>query len=478
MSGKQAIRESPVAAANRRRIEKLRSLRDTDAGNAEAFEFLYGHRFRYDHSKGKWLVWNDRHWVEDRSGEAQRAALVTVRARLSAAILLLNGHDKQRRVNWALRSESVAGLEAMLKSAQSLKSLATNTEDYDRDPYLLAVGNGTLDLRTGRLRRSRPEDLLTKAVEVQYDPAARSPRWIRFLNEVFDGDQELIGFIQRSVGYSLTGDTREQCFFILYGGGANGKTTFLETLMDLLGTHAVTASFSTFLAQRHPGVIRNDLAALQGARFVKAAEGEHQAALDEAVIKQLTGGDTITARFLYHEPFSFKPQFKIWLATNHKPEIRGTDEAIWRRIRLIEFKREFKGLARDPELRAKLAAELPGILAWAVEGCRQWMKRGLGRAATIDRATRGYRQESDQLGRFLRERCIQNPKLTVPAKALHDAYVGWCAQRGERALQATSFAQRVAERGMSKKRGRRGVTYQGLGLAPLPKSSKQKGGPG
>jgi putative DNA primase/helicase len=478
-----ADKESPIAAANRLRIEKLQSFKKTDAGNAEAFELLHGDRFRYDHNKGKWLVWNGRHWAEDENGEAQRAALVTARERLSAAALIDHDQDRKEGIDWAQRSESIYSRRAMLISAQSVRSLATNTKDYDRDPYLLTVGNGTLDLRTGKLREARREDLITRATDVPYDPSARAPRWEQFLEEVFGGDSEVIEYVQRAVGYSLTGDTRQQCFFLLCGSGANGKTTFLETIVKLLGTHAATAAFSAFLAQHNQGSPRNDLAALCGARFVKAAEAEHKARLDESVMKALTGEDTISARFLYHEQFEYRPQFKIWLATNHKPAIWETSDAIWRRIKLIEFKCQFAGLRADVALRSKLEAELPGILAWAVRGCLAWQKVGLREPQTISRATLGYRQESDQIGRFFKDRCYLQPDRQTPAKQLYDDYVLWCGNQQEIPVANNLFTAKLAERGIDgieRKRAAGGVVYRGLGLLPLaapevPVSAAPKG---
>src|ERR1700751_490962 len=316
-----ADRESPIAAANRVRIQKLQSLKKTDAGNSEAFAYRHGEDFRFDHAKDNWLAWNDRYWIEDRDGEADRAALETARERLSAAALIEHDEDRKAGIQWALASESVHRRKTMLISARSVKTLATRTTDYDQDAFLLTVGNGTLDLRTGKLREARREDLITRATDVPYDPLATAPRWEHFLYEVFGGDSEIIEYVQRAVGYSLTGDTRERCFFLLCGSGANGKTTFLETIVRLLGTHASTAPFSAFLVQHNQGSPRNDLAALCGARFVKAAEAEHKASLDEAIMKQLTGEDTISVRFLFREVFEYRPQFKIWLATNHKPAI-------------------------------------------------------------------------------------------------------------------------------------------------------------
>jgi putative DNA primase/helicase len=462
--------ESPIAAANRARIQKLQSFQKTDAGNSDAFELLHGERFRWDHTKGKWFVWNDRYWAEDKDGEADRASLETARERLSAAVLIEHDQDKKDSVDWALRSESVYGRKAMLISAHSAKSLATTASNYDRDPFLLTVGNGTLDLSTGKLREARPEDLITRATDVLYDPSATAPRWAQFLKEVFGGDAEIIGYVQRAVGYSLTGNTQEHCFFLLCGTGANGKTTFLETIVRLLGSHASTAAFSAFLVQHNAGGPRNDLAALCGARFVMAAEAEHNARLDEAVMKQLTGEDTISARFLYHEGFEYRPQFKIWLATNHKPTVWETSDAIWRRIKLIEFNRQFAGPRADVAWRGKLEAQLPGILAWAVQGCLAWQKFGLREPQRISRATLRYRQESDQIGRFFKDRCDLQPDRRTPAKQFYDAYVGWCAKKYETPVANNLFAAKLAERGIDgveRKREAGGMVYRGVGLLPV-----------
>jgi putative DNA primase/helicase len=462
--------ESPIAAANRARIQKLQSFRRTDAGNAEAFELLHGESFRFDHTKEKWLVWNDRYWIEDKDGEADRAALETARERLSAAALIQHDDDRKAGIEWALATESVHRRRTMLISARSVKSLATRTSDYDQDAFLLTVGNGTVDLRTGILREARREDLITRATDVIYDPSATAPRWGQFLNEVFGGESEIIGYVQRAVGYSLTGNTREQCFFLLCGSGANGKTTFLETIVKLLGTHASTAAFSAFLVQHNQGGPRNDLAALCGARFVKAAEAEHKASLDESIMKQLTGEDTISARFLFHEGFEYRPQFKIWLATNRKPAIWETSDAIWRRIKLIEFNQQFTGRRADLALRGKLEAELPGILAWAVQGCLAWQKFGLGEPQRILRAILGYRQESDQIGRFVRERCDLQPDRRTYGKELYDDYVLWCGRVHEIPVANNLFVNKLAERGIDgieRKRAAGGVVYRGLGLLPI-----------
>ncbi len=456
----------PGAIVRAAMFSELRALPITDTGNAQAFVLLHGHQFRFDHSRKRWMVWKGLYWVPDSNGEAERAAIDTARWRASAEWLSHSENRKEvvERAVDAEWGESLPGIKATLEVAKCILPIATVAKDYDRDPFLLTVGNGTFDLRTGELRPPDPEDLITRATHVFYDPSAMCPRWLQFLDEVFAGDAELIEFIQRAVGYSLTGDTREQCLFILHGSGANGKSTFLETVRKLLGPHASTTPFATFMVQRNVGAPRNDLAALVGTRLVVASEAGQDASFDEAVIKQVTGQDTIACRFLYGEFFEYRPKFKIWLATNYKPAIRGNDDAIWRRIRLVPFNQQFKGGKRDTMLLEKLEGELPGILVWALRGCLDWQKSGLGRPARVVVATMEYRLESDQVGRFNSERCISGPEYSVPGKALYAAYVQFCQQQGERPVANNIFAAQITKRGFEKKRTRRGWVYQGLGL--------------
>ena len=443
----------------------LLACEDTDAGNAEAFAHLHGHGFRYDHIRGKWMLWTGNHWVEDEKDKARDVMLEAVRERRMAAASLSNRTEANKRVDWALASESTARITAALRAATSIEAIATITPEYDRDPCLFTCGNGTLDLHTGWLRASLAEDLITRATPVNYIPGAKCPRWLRFLGEVFGQDQELIEFVWLAVGYSLTGDTSEQCLFILLGEGANGKSTFLEVLLGLLGSHAITAPFATFLVQHNTGSPRNDIAALYGARLVKAAESQQRASLDEAVIKEITGGDRVTARFLYSEQFTFHPQFKLWLATNHLPRIRGTDEAIWRRIRLIEFKQRFEGASLDRRLPQKLKVELPGILAWAVEGCLRWQKTELGIPKAVVEATNLYREESDILGRFIDEECVVGKQHSVGGNDLYMSYRRWSGGNNEEAVSSSIFSNDLLRRGIRKARVGKGVVYHGLKLS-------------
>ena len=459
-----SVSETLEALAQRARLQKLLAFPRTDAGNAEVFAEEHSNRFRYDHTRQQWRVWNGRYWAADETGESDRAALETARVRQMAAMLIDDPDLRKEHVDWALHSESTYSRRAMLTSAQSIGQLATTAADYDRDPFLLTVGNGTMDLSTGGLRDFRPGDLITRATDVIYSESAECPRWLRFLDEIFAGDRQLINFVSRAVGYSLTGDTREQCLFILHGGGANGKSTFLETLLRLVGTHAAITSFSTFLVHQNPGAPRNDLAKLHGARLVKAAESQKQAALDEATVKEATGGDTMSARYLYQEYFDFRPQFKVWLTTNHLPDIRGTDDAIWRRIHLIPFKQQFTGKSCDSKLRNKLERELSGILAWAVRGCLEWQRSGLGVASVVKAATLDYRRESDQIARFLKERCSRRGDDQASGHELYEAYSQWCSDRGEKPESNNTFAKRLAEHGIGKKRTQKGTMYKGVGL--------------
>jgi len=328
---------------------------------------------------------------------------------------------------------------------------------------ILNVLNGTLDLRAGHLRPHQREDLITKLVQAGYDPAATCSRWEAFLDRIMAGNQNLIDFLRRAVGYSLTGSIREQVLFMMYGTGANGKSTFLELIRALLGDYAQQADFNTFLLRHYEGP-RNDLARLMSARFVAATEAESGRPLAEVVVKQLTGGDTIAARFLRQEFFEYKPQFKLWLAANHKPVVRGTDNAIWRRIKLIPFTVTIPEPEQDRSLSSKLKEELSGILAWAVGGCLEWQEHGLGEPEEVRAATAAYRDDMDILAEFLSECCIVHPGAKVKASALYKAYTQWCQKCGEKEVKQRTFGMRLSERGVERQRTMHGYFYFGLGL--------------
>lgn len=440
----------------------------TDLGNAERLVDRHGAELRYCWPWGKWLAWDGRRWAPDDTGEVARRAKDTVRAIYREAAAAVDEDARKAIGKWALRSEGENRIKAMIELARSEPGIPVLPDALDADPWLLAVGNGTLDLRTGRLGPSDPGRLITRLAPVVYDPDARAPTWERFLSDVMDGDAAMIDFLQRAVGYSLTGDTREQVLFILYGSGANGKSTLLETLAGMLGDYANATPPETLLT-RAKGAIPNDVARLRGARLVTAVEAEEGARLAESLVKQMTGGDTLTARFMRAEWFEFRPEFKLFLATNHKPVIRGADAAIWRRIRLVPFEVSFPEELQDRDLAAKLRGELPGILAWAVWGCLAWQRAGLGVPDKVRAATADYRTEMDALSLFLEDCCLVKPTASAKAAALYSAYESWCQAYGENRMEKRTFGRRLGERGFIQDKGTGGTRlWRGVGLLTDP----------
>jgi len=405
---------------------ELSKLLRTEADNAERLFRRYGTAIRYLSQSKRWLVWDGARWENDQSGRIFEAAKASNRAILKEAYKLpddqISAHTK-----WAVKSLSANNIRNTLSLTQSLVPISPG--DLDSDPMLLNLDSGTVDLTTGEQRPHKRSDMVTKLAPISYDPTASCERWESFLDVVTGGDAELQAFLQRAVGYTLTGDISEQCLFLCYGTGANGKSVFLSTLRTLMGEYARQADFNTFLEIKTDGP-RNDLARLHGSRLVTAAEPDPGKPLAESVIKSLTGDDTITARFLYGENFEFDPAFKIWLAANHKPRIRGQDEGIWRRLKLIPFTVMIPKEDRDKHLSQKLRDELPGILSWAIDGCLSWQQSGLKTPQAVVEASREYREEENILGDFLAQCCVELPTLEISASALYKAYKEYCNSNG------------------------------------------------
>lgn len=454
-----------------------------DIGNAERFVARYGDRVRYCHDWGCWLVWTTEVWARDTDGQIMRWARDTVRAILREAaslpvVLDAQGKDSNQAARDALaRHASTSAthrrLSAMTTLASANEGVAILAAQLDPSRWLFNTLNGTLDLRTGRLAPHRREDLLTKQAPVAFDTDATCPVWESFLARVLP-DAEVRAYVQRIAGYTLTAETREQCLFFLFGGGRNGKSTFMETVIGMVGPYSAKTRSETLMVKRGSGV-PNDVAALCGARLVSVAEiGEGQR-LDEALVKDLVGQDTMQARFLFKEFFSFVPSHKLWLYGNHKPAIRGTDMGIWRRIKLIPFEVTIPDADVDSELPVKLRAELPGILNWALVGCQKWQVEGLGEPEAVKQAVREYRSEMDTLSQFLQECCTVGSRYEVKRSDLYAAYKTWCQETGEYQVTSTKFALRLKERGI---KDRKYGTYLwcGIGLlsahiptvAPLP----------
>lgn len=431
----------------------------TDLGNARRLVRLHGADLRFTGAHG-WVVWDGRRWAPNDLGRVEQLAKDAVKSIWSERHLAqASGNAEQTKAltAWALKSESAPRIDALLTLARTEPEIAVRAADFDGDPWLFNAANGTIDLRTGVLRPHRREDLLTRLSKVDYIPDAKAPKWQAFLGKVQE-DAEVRAYLQRRAGYCLTGDTSEQDFEVHHGGGANGKTVYVESLRHAFGDYAVSTPFDTFLVRKNPGP-RNDLAALAGARFVPASEPSQGARLDEAVIKQVTGGDEVSARFLFKEFFGFLPQFKVALVANHRPRIRGTDLGIWRRVRLVPWAVTIPAAERDKRLLAKLKEEAPGILRWAVDGCLAWQRQGLNPPPAVLAATEDYRESEDSIRRFVADRCLVAPGAWVTAKALKAAYREWCEVEEEEPVSAKTFASCLEDHGMKRARtGSRGTT--------------------
>lgn len=437
----------------------------TDVGNAERFVRRHQNAILYCSSVNKWLYWDGTRWLWLSKEEIKKLAMTTARAIPEEAVNVEDSAQHNGILVHALKSESYRALQAMLSLAQAF--LHVPIEKLDSNPSLLGVANGVIDLRSGYFRPAQREDRITKQANVTYDPNAICARWIKFLEEIFAADKQLIAFVQRLVGYCLTGDTREQCMFIFFGSGANGKSVVLRVLHALLGDYAMQSSVSAFMQSKSGNGPSNDIARLRGARLVTAAELDEGCILAEGVIKQLTGQDTIACRFLYQEFFSYEPQFKIILATNHKPGINGDDYAIWRRIRLIPFSARIPPERQDKELADKLITdELPGILNWALAGLREWQEIGLAPPSAVDAATQDYRNEMDIFGDWLNDCCITSPDLGhIPTAKLYESYKRFCADGDLRTISSRAFGRKLAERGFDPAKGTGGIRgFRGLSL--------------
>lgn len=432
-------------------VPQRQDFNPTDTGNAERLVARYGKNFRFNYSRGVWLVWTDTHWGENTTGQMDQLAKATVRAIPEEAVGL-EGEAFSRRLKWAAASESAGKRAAMIDLARSEPGVRVLAEELDQDPWLLNVANGTIDLRTGELRSHRREDLITRCLKTPYVPAASCPTFLTFLDRIFAGNAELISYVQRMIGYALTGSIREQAIFIAYGNGSNGKSTLLGAISKLLEDYATEADTDSFLERQGGDRIREDVAALEGARFVSASETADGKRLSEAFVKKATGGEKLRARRLFENGYLFLPQCKVWLSTNHRPQIVGTDHAIWRRIRLLPFTVTIPDNERDRDLPAKLESEQPGILAWAIAGCREWLSAGEQSPRTVFQATEQYRRDMDALANWIEDRCELRAGVRTPAKDLYADYVTYCGRSGEDPLKQRTFATRLTERGCGETR--------------------------
>jgi putative DNA primase/helicase len=450
------------------RVSDPAQLQCTDFGNAERLVLRYGQGIRFCHPSKRWFISNSKRWVEDTTGEVVRLAKATVQG-IYAEAADAKPERREKLGKWAVQSESARRIAAMLTLAQSEPGIPVLPAEFDADPWLLNCLNGTVDLRTGKLRPHQRENLLTKICPVEYDPEARSGLWESFLKRVLP-DEELCSFVKRAMGSSSSGDTSEEKLFFPYGPTSTGKSTFLAAIAAALGPdYATTADFETFLTrERLTGSPRNDIARLAGKRLVVSLEVEDGKRLAEALVKQLTGGDIVAARFLYRESFEFLPTFKLWLAANHRPVVRDDDDAIWRRILQIPFVVQIPESERDPTIKARLRNPQEAgaaVLAWLVQGCCDWQREGLNVPTAVQQATQEYRQQMDPLSEFIDEYCLRQPRGYVSKTRLWEVYQEQAKIRtGRRLLQRRDFTARLREMGFDEAHKNSGEFWIGLKL--------------
>jgi putative DNA primase/helicase len=442
----------------------------SDAGNAEVLCELFSDRLAHRHGPEDWLVWDGRRWRVDDSGEAQKLALQAARWRFAQAAAIADTRQREKEAGWAISSECARRIRDCLTSAaESIEGFGRQPGDFDNYPLLLCCPNVIADLETGELLAHDPALMLTKLAGAPYRLGERGERWERFLREVFDADEELVGFIQRLAGYSATGCVHEHVLPFCHGGGANGKSVLLNTLRAALGEYARHGDFATFTVERAKrGGPREDLARLLGVRMLTAAEASGGAQFDEATVKATTGSDPIVARHLYGHPFQFLPTHTTWLAANTKPRVRDTSFGFWRRLLLIPFQQDFSGRA-DQHLEEKLRAELPAVLAWIVEGAVLWHRQGLSPPRKVQAATAAYRAREDVVAAFVSEWTLRDPEAEVGATDLYKAYTAHCEQAGERALTQRYFSEELERHGLRSERRTSGPekgrkVYRGLAL--------------
>jgi putative DNA primase/helicase len=424
----------------------------TDYGNAQRLVQTFGRDLRYTPGWG-WLAWDGSRWQRDQQGHIQHMAKRTARGIREEARAASDTH-REHLVRWQRQSESSARIAAMVELARSEPEVAVTVHAFDPDPWLLTVANGTIDLRDGTLRGHRREDLITQMSPVTYVPDGRCAVWERFLRDL-SGDAALERFLQRAVGYTLTGSTSEEVFFFAHGPAATGKSTFMEAIKGVFGDYAATANFETFLKKRSDAGARPDLARLAGPRLAIASEVADGRAFDVQVVKAITGGDTITARYLYKDEFEFKPQFKLWFAANSRPAVDPGDTGMWRRVLAIPFTAHVPKERRDPSLKLRLTSH-PGtqsaILRWAVEGCLWWQRTGLAPPEIITGSIRAYRAENDPVTAWLDACCTLEPHAWTAARSLTDSYEQWSEANHRPSLSDRDWGRALRALGLERDR--------------------------
>lgn len=438
----------------------------TDTGNAQRLRNKYVGNIKYSYIQKEWYYWTGKVWQVDNSGEIKKLADVIIDDMKKEAFRA-DGDIQDELLKWCNRTASSKGKTNMITETQHLEGIPVQPDEFDAYTDYINCQNGIVNLRTGELLPHDSNFMMTRICYTDYDTTCGEPKlWLKFLNDVCNGDKELINYLQKCVGYSLSGSIREQCAFFIYGIGNNGKSTFLDTISDLMGTYASNVQPETIMVKKNDGGANSDIARLKSSRFVTSVEPNEGVRLNEGLVKQLTGGDKVTCRFLYGKEFEYVPEFKIWIGTNHKPTIRGTDVGIWRRIKLIPFEVNIPKDKVDKTLKYKLRKELPQIFNWAVQGCIKWQEEGLELPKCVQEATKEYKAEMDILTNFM-EQCVEidykSPE-PIMAPQLFNLYTVWAQKNNEYQMTSRKFYTEIAKKVPEKTRIHEGVCYKGIKL--------------
>lgn len=445
----------------------------TELGNSKRFIRRFGKNIRYCHPWRAWFIWDGSRWAMDDTGQIMVHGKYTVN-QIEKEALLFNYDQQKQLLAWSCGSQKYSVIKNMISLAASDVPVLPN--DLDADKNLINFPNGTYEIDTGTFRKHEQDDLCSKVMGARYDPDAECPLWQQFISEIFirepeegkepESDEDLLQFIQRAMGYTLTAEIKERAIFLCHGSGANGKSTLLNTVAAAMGDYAQQTESSTFTVQKRE-TVRNDLAALKGSRMVLALESGKDKKLDEALVKQLSGGDKIAARFLFKEYFEYTPEFKIWWGFNHRPRIDDATESIWDRIKLIPFNLRIEEEKRDLDLPTKLQAELPGIINWMLAGLKDYREKGLAEPEIVKAATSEYQQEQDVLGEWIGDQCVKRRDLWEASAELYVNYHGWCMGRQETPMTPRKFGIEMGDRfkrvrgGKDNKKGYQGIALKG-----------------
>lgn len=446
--------------------EKIPNFSWDDTGNGQRFVYHFGDSAKYVYNFKKFFLYNGKNWELDESGAIHLMINETIERIKDEELRIPESADEEEaddiRKKWNKFISSCRATNRKNNILQEIKPLISTTEDsFDEDDFLLNTQNGFVDLTSGEFHPHDREKLFSKIADYEHSETHTPETWLKFLDEIFDGDQETIDYIQKAVGYSLTGSTREQVMFVLLGGGRNGKSLFVNTIAEILGSYTKNIQASSLMA-KHYDTVNNDIAQLQGARVVTATEPNKGFRFDEGLIKQLTGGDPISARFLYGEFFEYYPKFKLWLTTNYRPIINGVDDGIWRRIVLVPFDVQIPADKVDPDLKYKLLREASGILDWAVQGAIKWQEEGLTPSKKIRSANSSYRKEMDVLETFVDELCNVGQGYQYRASEFYQDYIKWAQSTRSYEMSNKEFGERMGKK-FERAHSRVGRVYKGVG---------------